>query len=68
MKRYLWPTEEKVMQIMEQEENCTRYVGRMLFSKLGVMVYKEDTRCFITWEELDLILEQKPEEVLVCQT
>ena len=63
MKRYLWPTEEKVLQIMEQQENRTVYIGRVLISKYGATVYKENTHCFLTWEELDLILVQKPEEV-----
>lgn len=62
MKRYLHPTEEKVFQINEQQENRTVYVGRVLISKHGAMVYKEDMRCHLTWEELNLILEQKPEE------
>ena len=64
MTRYLWQTDEKVLEILDQQENCTKYIGRVLVSKYGAMVYKEDTRCFITWGELKLILEQKPEEAI----
>jgi uncharacterized protein YutE (UPF0331/DUF86 family) len=61
MKRYLQANDEKVFQIMEQQENCTVYIGRVLVSKYGAMVYKEDTRCFLTWEEFRLIQEQQPD-------
>lgn len=64
MKRYLHPTEEKVLQINENRENCTVYIGRVLVSRYGVMVYKEDMRCFITWQELRLIQEEKPDDAM----
>ena len=61
MKRYLQASGEKVLEIMEHQENCTKYIGRVLVSKFGAMVYKEDMRCFLTWEELELIQREAPD-------
>lgn len=61
MNRYLDETDEKVFSIYEQDLNSTRYIGRVLISKYGAMIFKEDMRIFLTWEEIDLI-NQKREE------
>ena len=60
MRRGLEANEEKVFQIMEYQESRTEYIGRALLSKYGVMVYKGDMRCFITWEEMELFQGQRP--------
>lgn len=62
MRRYLDKEDEEVFTIREQDFNASKYIGRVLIGKHGVMIYKEDLRMFLSWEEIDLILEKRREK------
>ena len=61
MKHTLVESDEKVFTIMEQgeDEHVSRQIGGVLISKHGAMIHKDRDKVFLTWDEIDLIRQER---------
>ena len=52
--------EEKVYGLYEQTEQTIKFLGRVCINNHGTMIYKDGDQLFLTWEEIEEIISQRP--------